>query len=127
MAIVHIEKKKANMTDLMYRNLIERVTGVRSCIDLSDRQLIAVADAIRAAGTEKRVARHPEHNSDPQRGPLLKKIAAQLSSAGRSWEYVDSIVRRRFYVERIEFCSAVQLRKLVAMLAYDAQRHGRVV
>lgn len=117
------------MGDTKYRDLIERVAGARSCIDLFDVQLEQVATELKKH-VQQQVQkqdqqRQPERNCDPSRVPLLRKIKAQLAAAGRDWRYVDAIAIRRFGKERVEWCDQKELSKLVAMLSYDAIRHGR--
>ena len=56
---------------------------------------------------------------------LLQKIEAYLAEAGRPWAYVHGMAKHMFKVERVEWCQAAQLHKIVAALEYDARRHGR--
>ena len=119
LAAIHATAKQRGLDDKAYRDTIQNACGVRSCIDLEDRDLIKVLEAL------KKPRRRLHNRTDRERGPLLRKIEAQLGAAGRSLAYADGIARRRFQKERLEFCSAAELSKIVAMLVYDARRHGR--
>ena len=62
---------------------------------------------------------------DVDKGRLLKKIEALLAEAGRPWTCAHSMAGRMFSIERVQWCKAHQLHKIVAALMYDAKRHGR--
>ncbi|MNR18712.1 hypothetical protein D3C85_1354560 [compost metagenome] len=71
----------------------------------------------------KSTGRIPKPRADLER--LVGKINAQLTEAGRPVAYADAMALRMYQVQRLEWCSAEQLRGIVAALAYDAKRHGR--
>lgn len=75
----------------------------------------------RAKGQKRRFGKP----GDTQCQSYLQKIEAYLAEAGRPWKYVDSIAKSRFGIDRAQWCEADQLRSLMLMLKYDAQRHGR--
>lgn len=120
LAAIHATAKERGLSDKQYRDTIHSVCGMRSCIDLENSDLLKVLNALK-----KPDKRRIQNTSDRERGPLLRKIEAQLAAADRGIEYAEAIARRRFGKERLEFCSAEELRKLVAMFVYDARRHGR--
>lgn len=49
-ALIHVAKKQLGLDDDDYRALLERVTGKRSCRDMSPAQLSAVVDEFRRLG-----------------------------------------------------------------------------
>ena len=67
----------------------------------------------------------PKNMDDMGKGRLLKKIEALLAEASRSWDYAHGMSKRMFSIERVQWCEAFQLHKIVAALMYDAKRHGR--
>jgi len=130
LAKVHIAKKSLGLSDEEYRNLLEAKFGAGSAKGLSLSQLQQLADHFQALGWEpappRRSGRKPK-NMDTRRGPLLSKIEAYLAEAGRPWEYADAIAKRVCKVDKVSWCKAEQLQKVVAALAYNAKREGRRV
>lgn len=133
LAKIHIAKSQLGMDDDVYRELLARVAGVRSAKDLSPRQVGRVlAEFERLGWQPKATAKGKAQgrtapNPAAEREKLVGKIKAQLTEAGRPWEYVDAMALRMFKVERVEWCDTDQLRRLVAALTYNAKRHGRTV
>jgi len=64
----------------------------------------------------------PANMDDQDRGKLLKKIEALLAEAGRPWAYADGIARKMFRVDKIAWCRAGDLHKIVAALMIDQRR-----
>ena len=129
LARIHIGKKELGMDDDTYRDMLFTVARVRSAKDLDRAGRQMVLDHMRGLGFKsKRKAikkNYPgrPHNIDSEdRGPLLKKIEALLTDAGRKWSYARSMARRMFHVDQLEFCNPEQLHKIVAALEYDAKR-----
>lgn len=133
LAKIHVAKSQLGMDDDVYRELLARVAGVRSAKDLSPRQIGRVlAEFERLGWKPKATAKGKAQgrtapNPAAEREKLVGKIKAQLTEAGRPWEYADAMALRMFTVERVEWCDTDQLRRLVAALAYDAKRHGRTI
>lgn len=131
LAAIHAAKKQLGLEDDVYRDLVERIAGggVRSAADCNSRQLDAVANELRRLGgmpakraQEARVwAGRPKGDLKPQ----VAKIEALLADAGREWEYAHALARRICKVNRVEWCNADQLSKLIAALQYDADRRRR--
>ncbi len=63
--------------------------------------------------------------SQPGKSKMMSKIEAFILEAGRPWEYVHSMAKRMYGVDRIEWCTPDQLHAIIAALAYDAKRHNR--
>lgn len=131
LAKIHIAKAQLGLDDETYRALLARVAGVRSAKDLSPRQVGAVLREFERLGFQAKAAGKRTGRAKPKatqsRQALVGKIEAQLSEAGRPWAYADAMAARMFQVERLEWCDADQLRRLIAALTYDAKRHGRTV
>jgi len=130
LAKIHIAKSQLGLDDETYRALLARVAGVRSAKELSPRQIGAVLREFERLGFKPRPAKRagrPAPHPAASRLGLVNKIEAQLAEANRPWAYADAMALRMFQVERVEWCDADQLHRLVAALAYDAKRHGRGV
>lgn len=56
---------------------------------------------------------------------LLEKIEALLADKKRPWNYAHAMAARICGVNRLEWCNAEELHKIVAALEYDARRRGR--
>lgn len=129
LAKIHVAKKALGLDDDTYRAMLWAVARVRSAKDLDAAGRAKVLDHLKARGFKPAPKRgsHPgrPHNiNSADRGPLLRKIEALLADSGRPWAYANAIARKRFHVDRVEFCPADQLHKLVSMLMYDARRRA---
>jgi phage gp16-like protein len=127
LGLIHIAKAQLGLDDEAYRDMLWTVARVRSAADLDAAGRAQVIDHLRARGFRPapRRGRHPgrPHNIDSEdKGPLMSKIEALLADAQRPWAYATAIARKRFHVDRLEFCTPDQLRKLVAMLQIDKRR-----
>lgn len=95
-AKIHVAKKQLGLDDDTYRDLLERVTGKRSAKDLDPRELLAVVNALRAAGWKGA--------TNPRSGkPHVRKIWAMWHAMK-----VDGVVKAnderaalRAFVERL--------------------------
>jgi len=112
-----------------YRRMLWTVARVHSSSDLDAHGRRAVIAHLAACGAKpkrpKRGRSRP-HNIDSEgRGPLLRRIEALLSEAGRPWSYADGIARRMFGRERVELCGDDELHRIVGAMMIDARRHDR--
>ena len=99
--------------------------GKASTTEISSAQAEAFLEELRGRGfAVKRFAKKPARPR-PDKASLMGKIEAYLAEAKRPWAYVHGMAKHMFKVERVEWCDAAQLHKLVAALEYDARRHGR--
>ena len=57
----------------------------------------------------------------------LDKIEAFLSENKKPWSYAHAICKKAFGIDRLQWCTEEQLRKIVQMLAVMAKRHGQRV
>ena len=127
---VQAMRRKLDLDDCAYRDLVERLSAghgrpVRSAGDCTQAQLDAVATELRQKlGQPAR----PSWKGKPKPGPQdrearMRKIEALIADQGREWEYAHALARRLAKVERLEFCDAAALGKVIAALEYDARRH----
>ncbi|WP_165681081.1 gp16 family protein [Metapseudomonas otitidis] len=130
LTLIQIGRRQLDMDDDAYRAMLMRTAGVESSKALTPRQIGRVLAELERLGfkstsPKKAAAGRQTAEPAPERAALIGKINAQLAEAERTIAYADGIARRMFQVERVEWCDPDQLRRLVAALAYDAQRHGR--
>jgi phage gp16-like protein len=130
LAKIHLAAKQLGMDDDTYRDMLWAIARVRTAKDLDEPGRRRVLDHLKASGFKPKPGSNPRpgrpHNlGSEERGPQLAKIEAMLTSAGRAWAYADGMAKKMFHVDRVTFCNPEQLRKIIAALVYDAQRHGR--
>lgn len=127
LAKIHIAKKELAMTDDTYRAMLHGLAGVRSARDLSETQALNVLAHLKRCGWKPKGASQAGKRPKPAAGKaaLISKIEAQLAEAQRPWRYADGMARHMFQIDKVDWCDADQLRRIVAALAVDAKRHGR--
>jgi phage gp16-like protein len=132
LAKIHIAKKQLGLDEDSYRAMLNMVAGVGSAADLDAEGRLAVLAHLRRIGFKAKRKSYPRHANKPDfnavavdKEALLRKIEAYLAEAKRPWNYAHGMARRMFKVDRVEWCRAGQLHKMVAALAYDARRHRR--
>jgi phage gp16-like protein len=121
-ALLHIVPVQLGWDDDTYRGALQAHAGVSSAGDLKLSQ----------AGF-KRFMAHAEKcgfksNSKKSRKPpaskalLTGKVKAMCVAMDLTMKYADGIAKRMFGIDRIGWCSADQLRKIVAALMYKKQK-----
>lgn len=128
LAAIHVAKKQLGLDDDTYRAMLWTLERVSSAADLDHAGRQRVLEHLRSRGfarSPSAPARSTDHGRKPHvapdRQPLIDKLEALLAGAGRPWNYVRAIAERRMKLQ-LEWCSADQLRRLVAMLEYDKAR-----
>lgn len=130
LAAIHIGAKALELDRETYECMLWSVARVRSAADLDHAGRRAVIEHLRRRGFRPKPAPATErkHGSKPQvpadRQGLVDKLEALLADAARPWNYARAMARRMFGVERLEWATAEQLRRLVAALSYDARRRA---
>ncbi len=129
---IHIAAKRLGLDDDGYRDMLQAIAGVRSAADLDAAGRRAVLDHLRRMGgmpqpsTQASPSADRPHNyGSVERGPLLRKIEALLTEQKLPWAYAQAIARRLNKKDRLEFCSAAELGKVVAALSYQQRRWRR--
>ena len=113
-----------------YRSMLWTHGRVYSAADLDQGGRTAVIEHLRKRGFTKAVrpAQAHDHGKKPKvpadRQGLVDKLEAQLAASARPWNYVRAMAKRMFKLDKLEWASAEQLRKLVAALEYDARRRA---
>jgi phage gp16-like protein len=126
---IHQAKKHLGMDDDSYRALLLRVGGHASSADMTSAERNAVLHEFARLGfkADDQATRKRQFAGRPKnvRGvPMLRKVEALLADAKRPWSYVHAMAKKMFHVNRVEWCNADQLHKLVAALQADANRRG---
>lgn len=130
LAAIHVAKTQLALDEDEYRSILRAVTGKGSSAELDWQGRKKLLDHFKKLGFKVKAAKagreRPSVGSD--RVVMIGKIEALLADAGRPWAYVDGLVKKLFAsstkVERIEFCDAAHLRKVIAALVIDARRRA---
>jgi phage gp16-like protein len=130
LARIHLAKKTLGLCEDTYRDLLARVTGLRSCADMTAQQHHEVlAEFVRLGFRDERAeARAAAFKARPKNVkdvPLLRKAEALLADGKKPWAYGHAMAKRMFKVARVEWLTGEQLRRLVAALEVDARRHAK--
>jgi phage gp16-like protein len=128
---IHIGKQQLGMDDETYRAMLLAIGGVRSAKDLTPEGISKVVQHLERAGatftSPKRAGRRPHSiGSASERAAQLRKIEALLADAGRPYAYAASMARHMYKKDALEFCDGRELAGIIAGLAKNAQREGRL-
>jgi phage gp16-like protein len=118
-AAVHAGARRLGLDEETRRAMQARITGHRSCAEMTEQDLERVLDHLRRAGFRRR---RPAPAED--RAPLVRKVYALLGD--RPVAYAEGILRHMYgkhAPHRLEWANPSQLRKVVAALEYDRRRH----
>ena len=128
LAQIHIAKAQLGLSDEDYRAILARTAGVSSAKELTNRTVGGVMREFRRLGFEPKPAKKAGRKapSPPRsRQSVMSKIEAMLTHAERPWAYADSMAKRMFNVERVDWLDDDQLHRLMTGLIIDAKRQGR--
>ena len=127
MAKIHIAKKDLHLDDDTYRDVLWRVTGKRSCKDMTIAQLQDVVKDMEKSGFKPKSA--PKHGKKPsvvgKREPLMGKIHAMLTDMGLHWNYAHGMADSMFKIKRLQWLNDSQLYKLTQALSVHQKREAR--
>jgi len=129
-AKIHIAKAQLNMDDDSYRAFLMRVAGVKSCKQLTPKQLGRVLFELEKLGfkpTQSKKAGRARPRLPESRAKILSKIEALLSEAGRPFNYADGMAQQMFKRQRLEWLADSELYKVLQALIIDANRRKRSV
>lgn len=122
-------RRQLDLDEDVYRNLVEASStphgpARRSAGDCNQAQLDAVAAKLRQLlGQSANGWKNKPKDPALMVQALVRKVEAQLADQGREWDYAHALAKRICKVDRIEFCTPADLRKVIAALDYDAKRH----
>lgn len=122
-AKIKMAQKHLGLDEETYRALLVRVTGCQSSAAMTSLQRDQVlAEMARQGWTGNAASAWQGRPKNTDKVPMLRKVEALLANAKRPWEYAHATANRMFGVDRLEFLSDEQLRRLVAALQIDANR-----
>ena len=130
LAVIHIRKGQLGLDDETYRDLLERVAGVRSAKALDAAGRGQVLDELARLGAKpyRGRKRRWKVNAPEEKARLIAKIEAMLAEAERPLEYAEAILRKMTQHEHrtpLAWASPAQLHDVVAALNYDKIRRAR--
>lgn len=110
--------------DSAYRAfIVQTVPGKQSCSECNVEELGFLLDALNSGRSRAATGVSPR---DVPAGleAQFTKISALLSSLGKHWGYAEGIARKMHHKDRLQFCTADELRGVIAALA-RAQARAR--
>jgi len=126
LARIHILKAQLKLTRDQYEAVLWTIGQVESSAKLDGHGRRRVIEHLQShVDAASGVQADPDKPRNLQARPQLRKIAAQLHAAGRSWAYARSVLERLTGKATIEFADSRELSKLIAALELDAGRNGR--
>ena len=117
-AKIKIAQKQLGMDDDVYRELLHRMAGKRSCTELTATELARVLREMERLG-------FAPSRPAPERMPLRQarqKIGVLLAQTGKTWAYADGMARNMFGVARVNLLDSNQMHRLTAALQIYANR-----
>jgi len=126
-ALIHVAKAKTGMTDEEYREFLGSF-GVGSSTDLTPGKFDEAMREFKKLGfkplrnAECGMRKKKARAAPASKEKLIGKVEAILCDLGLQWGYADAIARNMFKVDVAAWCTASQLRKLVAALTYHQRR-----
>ena len=125
LAKIHLGAKQLGMDREAYEHMLWTIARVKSAAKLDAPGRARVLEHLKACGFKDVRKGRPHNMASDDRSDQLRKIEAFLASTQRPWAYADALAKRLCKVDSLTFCNTDQLGKIIAALAYDAQRHGR--
>ena len=126
LAKIHIAKKDLGMSDIIYREMLESVAGVESAADLDGCGRSKVLGHLKSCGFKpayKGNGKLIKHRSAAKgKEPLLGKVRAILTDLNYSWNYADSMAKKMFKVDKVNWLEPDQLHRLTIALIYHQAR-----
>ena len=128
LAQIHIAKTQLGLDDGTYRDMLWSVAKVRSSRDLTTTARLRVLQHLKEKGWKKKLPNKLQRGKSPttalDKEALMGKIAALLTELQLPWNYANGIAQQMFKIERIDWCTASQLHKIVAALMYKARKQN---
>lgn len=129
-AIIHVAKAKTGMSDDDYRAMLASY-GAGSSSELTYSDFLSVMRRFRKLGFETRGrppvaasgAGKPAGAGVRSKDLMIRKIDAICEELGLARSYADGIAKRMFQRERVIFCDADQVHKIVAAMVYRQRAH----
>lgn len=133
-AKIHIAKKDLGLDDGTYRDVLRRITGK----DSSSKMLISELERViyefgnlgwkPSAAAKSKHGKKPKVSTDkPNRQAIMDKIEAILTDMGLHWNYAHAIARGMHQKEKLDFCTDIELQKVMQGLAVYQNRQRKKV
>lgn len=122
---IHIGKNQLKMTDNQYRVFLLDAVDKHSCAVMSDAELMQVLQAMKKQGVVFTSTKFKEKRPTPRadKAKYLAKITALLTNQGKPQKYADSMAKKAFGIEFVNWLEPWQLKKIIQMLAVYERRH----
>lgn len=119
LARIHMLAKDLGLDRDTYEDVLWTVARVHSSKDLDEHGRNRVIEHLQAhAARRKGQQRYPgsPNNLNAKDRPELKKIEALLADAQKPWSYAESIAKRMYHRQRLEWCDNAELASIIAAL-----------
>lgn len=126
LAIIHIGKKKLGLDDDTYRDMLEALTGKRSCSNMTPAELRKVIAEMDKDSGGRVYQPRTVIKAAPEKSPMLKKVYALLYHIEQPISYAETTLKNMFGDQapaRLEWATGEQLHKLIAALEYHKRRN----
>jgi len=125
-ALLHVAKQQLGMDDELYRQMLASV-GVDSSLQLTGRQYNEVMRRLEAGGFRavNRAPRTQSHVVTEERLRMVRKVVKLSEAMNLDLSYALGIARRMWGVEKLEWCTPLQLRGVVAALIKKQQADAK--
>lgn len=133
LAMVHAARRTLALDDESYRALLERLTGKRSCRDMSGQELQLVVDHLRTQGAiEQRTRGHypggaGEFDNRPTAAQMgtIERLAGAAGYAGLTDPRFAAFLRRTAHVDSARFLDRARASRVISGLVQVARWRGR--
>lgn len=127
LAKIHLAKKELGLDDDVYRDLLESVTGLRSCSKMNKTQLENVITELKIKGFRDDfvggIGRMPMHLVEHR--PMMNKIAVLLKETEKTWDYAIGMAQQMFQKNKMILLSGDELHSLLQALQIYANRQQK--
>jgi phage gp16-like protein len=126
-AKIHIAKTQVGMTDDEYKSLLSSV-GATSCVELNKYTFDKVMRTFKSLGFKglsKSKKKRNIRNLPDGKKKIMSKLEAIILDMDLSWAYVDSIAKRRFGADTVQWLKTEDLYKVLQMMISHQSRHPK--
>lgn len=136
LAKIHIAKKDLALDDSTYRAMLWQITGKDSASKMVISELEKVIaefgnrgwkpqPKLTAKGKPKHGKKPSVSDDKPNRQAIMDKIEAILTDMGLHWNYAHAIARGMHQKEKLDFCTDIELQKVMQGLAVYQNRQKK--
>jgi len=121
LAAVHIAKKQLGMDDDTYRAVLGSF-HVGSSAELNDAGLMELMRHFERCGYVSKIK--PKALKGSMHHRQLSKIGALLTVGKKAWSYADSIAKRMYKIDKVEWLDGEQVQSVIVALIKQGKREG---